>query len=361
MENIVRQGKYDLINDTLNDYFIYIENTFLDRHIFDFFSLARKVEEIIDTNDTMYKDDQRVYRLTNPEYDKLSEYLSYSDTLQIVRDYLGEKLPQYVEKFEECLSNGIINFAVDQTDDCIEDSSNHNCYSHERHLHHTNVVFEHNYNDPQTIIHEFMHHLNCPEVKNASLTRKLLTETISIFFECDILRYMQEKGYDETDIAKILHKRIEDTYSLLPRVMLDMAMLYNFKHLGNLSDNSLEDAQKLDLPIRRKSQEEYLRSIDDFNERIKHGNGPPHVPLGYLIGTVIGLAYMQKDNPTLVEQFVKLNEMINFEPTETCLKAIDIDLNKRGCVTELLTEFEQSVIDIEMARTKNTPNYFRKK
>lgn len=361
MESIERKEKYDLINETLNDYFLYISDTFLDKHIYDFFRLALTTEQIIDENDEMYKDDPRVYRIMNPEYDKLEEYLSYSETLQIVREYLRERLPQYRDKFEECLNNGIINFVVDPSDEYAEDLKNHACYSHERRKHHTNIVFEHNYNDPITIIHEFMHQLNSPEIKESTLTRKLLTETISIFFECDILKYMHEKGYDKKEIAKILHKRIEDTYGLLSTIALDMAMLYNFKYLGNLSDKSLEEAKKLELPIRKKSQEEYLESIDAFARRIERDNAAPQVLLSYLIGTVIGIAYMQKNDPKLVEKFAKLNDMVNTEEIDVCLKAIDVDINKKGSVSDLLEQFKKSVIEIDATRTYERTNLSRKK
>lgn len=361
MENIDRKEKYDLINEALNDYFLYISDTFLDKHIFDFFRLALITEQIIDENDEMYKDDPRVYRIMNPEYDKLEEYLSYSDTLQIVREYLRERLPQYIDKFEYCLNNGIINLVVDPDDTYIDDLKNHACYSHERRKDHINVVFEHNYNDPATIIHEFMHHLNRPEVEDAPLTRKLLTETISIFFECDILKYMQEKGYDKTDIAKILHKRIEDTYGLLSTVALDMAMLYNFKYLGNLSDTSLEEAKKLALPIRKKSQEEYLVSVDAFARRIEKDKASPQSLLGYLIGTVIGIACIQNNDSSLIEKFAQLNDMVNTEETDICLKAIGVDINKKTSVSELLEQFKQSVIEISTTRTCERTNLSRRK
>ena len=361
MENTERKEKYNLINETLNDYFLYISDTFLDKHIYDFFRLALTTEQIIDENDEMYKDDPQVYRIMNPEYDKLEEYLSYSETLQILREYLRERLPQYIGKFEECLNNGIINFVVDPSDEYAEDLKNHAYYSHELRKRHTNIVFEHNYNDPATIIHEFMHQLNSPELNDPTLTRKLLTETISIFFECDILKYMQEKGYNKTDIAKILHKRIENTYGLLSAVALDMAMLYNFKYLGNLSDKSLEEAKNLDIPIRKKNQEEYLESVDIFARRIERDNAAPQVLLSYLIGTVIGLAYMQKNDPRLVENFSKLNDMVNIEEADVCLKVIGVDINKKGSISDLLEQFKKSVIEIDATRAHKSSNLSRRK
>lgn len=351
MENIDRSEKYNIINEVLNDYLSKIEGTFFHDHIHQFLSLAIEVRKIVAENDPILQGDPRVYKILNPDCDELTEYLSWPETLQIVRDYFQQRLPQYADTFEECLNNGIINIAID-LDDPTQDIKNHAGYKACENHHYVNTKLEHNYFDPKTLVHEFIHHLNSPNADiKLTPTRKLLTETISIFFECDVLRFMQEKGYSQEEIAKVIHSRIEECYNLGCTLPLELSLLNTFKYTGNLSDKSLVEAEKLGFH-RRTTQEDYLRDIDQFYEWLKKYDDPPNISVGYMLGITIALSCLAKEDPNMINKFITLNESVNSKSEIECLEIIGIDPNRSDSIREVLGNFQKSVEEIAKTLSK---------
>ena len=92
-----------------------MEGTFFYEYIPKIFFLTVHTRKIIGTHNESPQYDSQMLSFFEPEYDKLTEYLSYPETLQIVREYIQDKLPQHAATFEECLNNGIINI-VDSED-----------------------------------------------------------------------------------------------------------------------------------------------------------------------------------------------------------------------------------------------------
>lgn len=350
MENIDKSEKYKELNETFNDYLLTIEGTFFYNHIAEFLSLAIKARKIITTSDPILQDDPRIYKLLNPSYDELTERLPYPETLEIVREYLKERLPQYIDTFEEWLNNGTINIAID-LEDPMEDIREHAGYKEDGNHHYVNSVIRHNYFDPQGLIHEFIHCLNCPSQTKAPSSRRLLTETVSIFFECDVLRFMQEKGYSSKEIAKVLHTRIEECNNLCSYLLTALLLLNTFKYTGSLSDESYEEAERLHLP-RKAIKDNYLKDVDRVYESLQRTTEPPNISAGYMIGIIIAFSSLAKEDPTMVDRFAMLNESLNSKSETECLQIIGINLNDNRSKKEVLENFQKGVEEVCKAMLK---------
>lgn len=350
MEN---KEKYKKLNETFNDYLLRMEGTFFYDHIAEFLSLAIKARKIITKSDPFLQDDPRIYKLLNPGYDELTEYLPYPETLKIVREYLKERLPQYIDTFEECLNNGTINIAID-LEEPMQDIREYAGYKEDEnhHYHHyVNSIVRHNYFDPQGLIHEFIHYLNCPSQAEAPPSRKLLTETVSIFFECDILKFMQEKDYNSKEIAKVLHTRIEECNNLCSYLLTALLLLNTFKYTGSLSDESYEEAERLKLP-RKAIRDSYLKDVDRVYEQLQRTTEPPDISAGYMIGIIIAFSSLAKEDPTMVDRFAMLNESLNSKSETECLQIIGINLNDNRSKKEVLENFQKGVEEVCKAMLK---------
>lgn len=338
MENIDRSEKYNEINSVLNNYLSGIDGTPFYNNLNKFLLVAEEAGEIIYKKDPNLQGDPRVYKLLHPDFDELTKGLPYTETIQIVEEYLSERLPQYKGIFEEYLSNGIINMAID-LDDSTQDRENRAGY----HFHHyVNIVIEHNYSDPGVLLHEFMHCLNNPGENLTPPSRKLLTEAISIFFESDLLLFMQEKGYNSKEIAKVLHSRLEECNYYCGSLPGKLLLLNTFKHIGALSDETYEIAEVLNLS-RRGTRSGYLRDIDNLYKAIQSREEPPHISIGYMLGTIIAFSSLARNDNKMVDKFFLLNESVNSKSVPECLKIIGINLDDPNSIKEAFSYFGKSV------------------
>ena len=348
MENISREEKYKIINSYLNDECLNLEQTYYYEYIPKIFYISVYARKIMDENDESLGPNSRVFYLLNPKYKEFEEYLPYPETLQIVRNYIAEKLPKYIDKFEECLNNGIINI-VDLLDD-ENTKLNYNAagYNGNQKHHFINVVLRHNYCDPAILIHEFIHHLNetLPE-KISSPARELLTELASIYFEYDLIMYMAEKGYKQSDLTKVIHARIKDTYNLCGEIQIESSLLNAFKCLGNLSDDSFDDAKQLNLAMMRTDKESYLQDIDDYYTMIKKKQCSPENKVSYLLGTVIAFAHLENNSDETRAKYTKFIEDIKTKNTYDCLETIGVNLEIRGDIPNLLDNFSKYVEKVD--------------
>lgn len=356
MENINRKQKYDLINYFLNEYCLRMEDTFFYEYIPEFFFLSVCARKIMDSHDQSLQIDPRFHSFLNLE-NKLTKEISYPETLGIVRNYLQERLPQYAPRFEEILGNGIINIVVD--DDGLEnDRQDHQGYVRKDNHYFINVVLRHDYSDAPRIIHEFIHYLNNPQPNEVlTSTRQLLTETISRFFQIDVLKYMSENGYDKVEAAKVVRDYITDCYNLCEEMQVDLSMINAYKYLGDLSDDSFEDSRNLGLSIKRRTKEDYLEDIDMYFDILCRRKTSPDVITGYFLSTFIALGAHEKNDQNTFQNFVRLNEEVNSKSTSDCLKMIGINLNKIDSINELITNFEIANARVEQTlMTKDNNN-----
>lgn len=362
MENISREEKYKVINSYLNDKCLLLQQTYYYEYIPKIFYISVYARKIMDQNDISLGQNSSIFYLMNPEYGKFEEYLPYSETLQIVRKYIAEKLPKYVDKFEECLNNGIINI-VDLLDD-YDKQPNYNAagYIKGQGHHYVNVVLRHNYCDPAILIHEFIHHLNdtLPE-KESSPARELLTELASIYFEYDLIMDMSEKGYKQSELTKVIHARIIDTYNLCGEIQIESSLFNAFKCLGNLSDNSYDDAKQLNLIMMRPDKESYLQDIDDYYAMIKKNQCSPEIKASYLLGTVIAFANLETNSDDTRAKYTEFIEALKTKNTYDCLEIIGVNFDRKADIPNLLNNFSKYVEKVDEVFFQNDKDNTHKK
>lgn len=172
---------------------------------------------------------------------------------------------------------------------------------------------------------------------------------------------MAEEGYKQHDLAKIAQSRIMNCYDLLGEIQLDLSMINSYKYLGNLSDESLQEARQLGLHIKRTTQDDYLQDIDEYYDILRKRKASPDVLVGYFIGTIIAFSCLEKNDPNMANKIATLNEKVKSRSVSECLKAVDIDLNKPKSIKDLLSSFEKSVIKISTSLSEEKTDSPKKK
>ncbi len=342
-----QEKDYSHINDFLNDYCKEIDNTFFYAHLEQIYQLIKGAKDIIEKNTSLITTD-RDSSLNG--YDQLTKRLPYPETLQIVRGYIRNRVPEYQTIFEECLNNGVINLVIEKDESKNEDWT----YFGYINGHHTvNCVLEHNYYDPCFIIHEFFHYLND---KNPNMpdthARRLLSESISVFFEWDILKYMLDNGYDEKDIKSIINRRLLSCYEKCSSSLSTLSIMNCYKWLGQISDNTFEDEQNLQIPNCHISKEDFFQDIHGFSKIVEKRRNPI-VRISYILGTVLSLACYAKNNIEMISTVSNLNPKLNEQRAEESLKIIGFSMETSDDIADLLDSFKIVLTrNIKLPKTK---------
>lgn len=173
--------------------------------------------------------------------------------------------------------------------------------------------------DSLTLIHEYMHYLNQPEVER-NLTSGILTESISygmeyIFFE-DLLK---EHNLFNKEINYLLTIR---NYSIISD------LVYNFYRLLKL--------YKAKNDITKKSYKDYYYNDGDYDEVIdsferlfikKDKEIDIYSAFIYIYSIPLSIYFLEeyKKNHNFIYKIIKLSNSINTCSLEECLKIVDIN------------------------------------
>ena len=180
-------AEYPNLNKALNDYCQKMNGTqFLENASY-FYCLTNGLNGLIRQEFTFSK-----LKELEAKSRENSRKLSLEESLLLVTEYLEERLPQYKDRFLQNLKDGTINIIADREED--KNESPHAGKGQNRHLF-ASIPLEYTTEDPISIIHEFLHTINC--VYGNSLLRRYVTETISIYFESDLCQFLKEKGFTE--------------------------------------------------------------------------------------------------------------------------------------------------------------------
>ena len=333
------EDKYKIINESLNKYCKKIDDTFYMYNLDFFFNITLEVLSILEKYDTVYSSETtRIFYILNPEFDQNKIFLSGIDSVEIVKNYLKEKMPQYLKEFNDCLSNGTFRF-VDKKEAPEERS-----YADLNDDNHPviNVALNHDYSDPSTIIHEFFHHLNRGVENEIIISRNLLTEGVSIFFETDLYNYMIKSGYDEEEIYKIRRFRINDCYEAGRLLLPEITLIDSYIKFGDISEKSFEDRQKY-TSFGWVDKEDVTYSINKLLKDNKEYKFKYDKNIGYIFGTLIAYNGINSKNKEILEKFLKLNNSLGNKDVFECLNIIDIDLIDRETDYELYNSFIKEV------------------
>lgn len=149
----------------------------------------KKVSQIIYSE---YKD---YYEELIEKRNKIS-YMSLSEILNIVKDFLMNINPEYPILLEKLMNNGVINLYDIDDEKKLKEYGDEAYYARHDGKHTINIPLYHDINDAFTIVHEFMHYIVC--LNGVSVDGFLLTEAISISHEMLFYDYLkQNKLYEE--------------------------------------------------------------------------------------------------------------------------------------------------------------------
>lgn len=156
------------------------------------------------------------------------DYYSYSDIIELVKDFLDTIDLSYSKKFDDLLNNGTINiYHIDDEDAvdiygedafCVEDDipkydENDIIVGFDK-KREINVPLQHTLDDAYSLIHEFIHYTNIPRGMYYTDDRDILTETSSFIFECLFHKYLIDKGYSKEEANINLKIRLNSTLYL---------------------------------------------------------------------------------------------------------------------------------------------------
>lgn len=315
---------YEKINKYLNDCCSEMDKSYFLENISDLYNLTLSLDFKLKTSVVIDRKERA--SLKEP-----TEYFTLIESLDMVDKYLTEKLPMYKKDFNKAMASGTLNI-VDPDDDEATDLKSYAGIDKQKH-HVINVVLSHNANDPNKIIHEFLHDMNSKEKEKRS--RRYISEAISIYFELDMNNFMLEQGVSQEDIAALLMYRLDDCYHGCEDILVAFPFLYYFYTLGSIDEKSYQDMSNFKLLPRPKDEKNFNEMLSDFQKIIE--NNPGYNPLrtfGYIIGTMIAF-YGINQGEDFRQKMVELNDLANCGNVKNIFSHIGIDIYNKNCIKQI--------------------------
>lgn len=268
---MVERYKLDKINDYLNSVFGEMKK-YSDGAVFYY-------QDLINTMGLLYSTIE--FKLTETEEDKTFRVSSYSTntlTIMEINDLVIEILESidkecntnYADIFRKAIINGDLEyiFAPDEQDDdsYFDTTASKNATSYLYYPEKDEGIFKSNlmnitsnrsYQTVIDVIHEFFHYTNA--VPGPSVSRDVLTEGISIYFEMYAMEYLLNNNKcGPCDVAPV--SRVGFTMADIYRLEEYAGLICYFVDQGNLTEKSFEyiDERVCEMP-----EEVYAEMIDD--------------------------------------------------------------------------------------------------
>ena len=358
----MKKEDYKRLNDYLNDAFIYLSK-------YDGFFIQNM---------------QSIFILNNMLYGKLNDIdlehkfhknnLTFEDVFNIARNEIEKINPNYLEKFDELIDSGRLEFFLYEQNMIIKGNTNHEEISeienneeetrnNSRCFYTENDYFidlarKYNYDDVLVLIHEFMHSRNLS--KNMGEYRYILTEFFSIYFEMLSQKKLLERGINPSELD--IFDRIKDTGKISKKINKYYIVFMSYNLLGNIKEDSYEDLEKYNIVSSTKEEFEsvcmYLLKYFDY-QKIQYNNESKEFNLydyrkcisklfssgyRYLFGTLFSCYLLENGNK---DKVVWLNDHINDEEIKNMnfidvLKIIGIDLTDENINKKLVDGAQNS-------------------
>ena len=315
---------YEKINKYLNDYCSEMDKSYFLENISDLYNLTLSLDFKLKTS--VVTDRKARASLKEP-----TEYFTLIESLDLVDKYLTEKLPMYKKDFNKAMASGTLNI-VDPDDDEATDLKNYAGIDEQGH-HVINVVLAHDANDPNTIIHEFLHDMNSKEKEKGS--RRYISEAISIYFELDMNNFMLEQGVSREDISPLLMYRLNDCYHCCEDILVAFPFLYYFYNLGQIDEKSYQNMLDFKLSPRPSDEKNFNEMLSDFQKIIERK--PKYDPLrtfSYVIGTMVAF-YGINQGEDFRQKMVELNDLANCGNVKNIFSHIGIDIYNENCIKQI--------------------------
>ncbi len=315
---------YEKINKYLNDYCSEMDKSYFLENISDLYNLTLSLDFKLKTS--VVTDRKARASLKEPK-----EYFTLIESLDLVDKYLTEKLPMYKKDFNKAMASGTLNI-VDPDDDEATDLKSYAGIDEQGH-HVINVVLAHDANDPNTIIHEFLHDMNSKEKEKGS--RRYISEAISIYFELDMNNFMLEQGVSREDISSLLMYRLNDCYHCCEDILVAFPFLYYFYNLGQIDEKSYQNMLDFKLSPRPSDEKNFNEMLSDFQKIIERK--PKYDPLrtfSYVIGTMVAF-YGINQGEDFRQKMVELNDLANCGNVKNIFSHIGIDIYNKNCIKQI--------------------------
>lgn len=324
------KGNYDLINDYLNEFCKSHDDEIYTDNITNFLNLSYSILEAVVNKD--------VY--SNARFFSNKKLLASLPSTNLEHPLSGIEVLNLCNNFiVKYLSNGTINLkdSKENLSSGEEASNNYSIYKidNSQLQREIDITLDYNYHDPVAIIHEFIHQLNLDENyalenKKEPAIRTLFTEGVSIYYETLMLRFMEEKGYDKKELAKVEHDRISNLFLHANQASQQLIFVRDYLYFGNIKDSSLEEAKRRNM-ITFPSLNIY-QSISSMLALHISKESPANYDffssLYYVLGTSIAYWAIANDKEEMPVRMLKFNEDIATEkPVETALKHLGLKLN----------------------------------
>lgn len=147
-------------------------------------------------SETIIKETNKNHKEIEDKRKKIN-YISYKDTLNIVKSFLGSINSRYPRLLEGLIRNGVINIYDLDDKESVEEFGKEPYFQMSKGKLTINLPMEHNIEDMFSIVHEFMHYVTC--YRGCSIDGFILTENVSITYEMLLYDYLKEKGLFEED------------------------------------------------------------------------------------------------------------------------------------------------------------------
>ena len=252
-------------------------------------------------------------------------YLSSADTLNICRDFIKDVIPNYLEKFDDCIANGVVDLKE------IENDKNMAYYQiikeKGRISHEIMVPQKHNIDDVYRFLHEFIHYTNPFDNEfKKSKDSYMLGETISIFFEYILYDYLKSKN-NRQDIDNRIYNKIKECKLCCNSLLYNLNFLYEIDssldeeyHYVEFEDDFYKSfiSKKSD-----KEDEEYI-SVDSIIKDFKED-------FLYAFGNIIAIMkyYDYKNGRISIKNMIDYNESLRLNNNLESLNHIFIKMPTR--------------------------------
>lgn len=352
----MKKEDYKRLNDYLNDAFIYLSeyDGFLIYNMHTIFRLNSMLYEKLKNIDLKHK-----FHENN---------LTFEDIFNIARNEIEKINPNYLEKFDELIDSGRLEFFLKEKNITTKESNDYkklseienseedirydSVCSYTEDDYFIDIAREYNYNDVLMLIHEFIHSTNASE--NIGEYRYILTEFFSIYFEMLSQKELLENGINSSELD--IFDRIKNTGKISKESTEYDLVFISYNLFGNIKENSYKDLKKYHIVSSTKKEFECacVRLLKYFDyQKIQYNNESKEFNLydyrkcisilfssgyRYLLGTLFSCYLLENGNK---DKVVWLNDHINDEEIKNMnfidvLKIIGIDLTDENINKKLV-------------------------
>ena len=344
---------YKKLNNYLNEMLSYLE---------------KEAPEVIDNlrliNDYSFRLDKELKKY-NLEYEIKEKNLSIVDVIYITRNIIKSINIDYLNKFDEILKSGILNFDFGDLDEFIkddevkkEDNKKKNnksmvIYDVETNVKSVEIERNFNYKDVKILVHEFIHYVGRDYNNELLKNYHLLSEFIAIYFESYANDYLFENGISEDEIDYL--DRIISTHNKAHFLSAETSVLLAYHILGYIDESTCKELDFLNIPFELSEERFNICTKKLLNNFIKNDNGSNNYNeycaslgvkfldrINYFMGFLLAF-YSRKNkdmkdiidlNNSLQKYDINMNELLN---------GFNIDIFDEHFIDDVLMSVDQYV------------------